>query len=234
MSCGSRFADEGLVKNKAVDVALALNPASDKRAWSEQSEGAKFWLKYSMSSRCAGQRYHDLRWSAGLRDFWKRGQVPHRRRAGCLHLCTQGVICRAQRWCSMMAQPGAFADRRTPAGRTHRVAQVVAAEVADFSLSMLISTPRTVSDVLSAPSIFRSIRPEPASYRCVSGSCMIAKSLTTVPAAFASVRRFPRCRSQPLCPRSVRLRVRHQGDRSVPAYARSMAGARSNLTILSG
>jgi putative transposase len=32
MSCGSRFADEGLVKNKAVDVALALNPAGDKRA----------------------------------------------------------------------------------------------------------------------------------------------------------------------------------------------------------
>ncbi len=58
--------------------------------------------------------------------------MPHRRRARCLHLCTQGVICRAQRWCSMMAQPGAFADRRTPAGRTHRVAQVVAAEVADF------------------------------------------------------------------------------------------------------
>jgi putative transposase len=46
--------------------------------------------------------------------------------------CTEGAICRAQRWCSMLVQPGAFADQRTPAGRTHRVAQAVAAEVAEF------------------------------------------------------------------------------------------------------
>jgi putative transposase len=43
-----KIRDEGLVKNKAVYVALALNPAGDKEVlglWIEQSEGAKFWLK---------------------------------------------------------------------------------------------------------------------------------------------------------------------------------------------
>jgi putative transposase len=40
--------DEGLVKNKAVYVALAINPNGEKEVlglWIEQSEGAKFWLK---------------------------------------------------------------------------------------------------------------------------------------------------------------------------------------------
>jgi putative transposase len=43
-----KIRDEGLVKNKAVYVALALNPAGEKEVlglWIEQSEGAKFWLK---------------------------------------------------------------------------------------------------------------------------------------------------------------------------------------------
>ena len=43
-----KIRDEGLVKNKAVYVALALNPDGDKDVlglWIEQSEGAKFWLK---------------------------------------------------------------------------------------------------------------------------------------------------------------------------------------------
>jgi putative transposase len=43
-----KIRDEGLVKNKAVYVALALNPAGEKQVlglWIEQSEGAKFWLK---------------------------------------------------------------------------------------------------------------------------------------------------------------------------------------------
>src|SRR5690349_20223992 len=43
-----KIRDEGLVKNKAVYVALALNPDGDKDVlglWIEQSEGAKFWLR---------------------------------------------------------------------------------------------------------------------------------------------------------------------------------------------
>jgi putative transposase len=43
-----KIRDEGMVKNKAVYVALGLNPVGDKDVlglWIEQSEGAKFWLK---------------------------------------------------------------------------------------------------------------------------------------------------------------------------------------------
>src|SRR5438445_458220 len=43
-----KIRDEGMVKNKAVYVALALNPDGDKDVlglWIDQSEGAKFWLK---------------------------------------------------------------------------------------------------------------------------------------------------------------------------------------------
>jgi len=43
-----KIRDEGIVKNKAVYVALALNPAGEKEVlglWIEQTEGAKFWLK---------------------------------------------------------------------------------------------------------------------------------------------------------------------------------------------
>src|ERR1700746_2084399 len=43
-----KIRDEGLVKNKAVYVALAFNPDGEKEVlglWIEQSEGAKFWLK---------------------------------------------------------------------------------------------------------------------------------------------------------------------------------------------
>lgn len=43
-----KIRDEGLVKNKAVYVALALDTDGDKHVlglWIEQSEGAKFWLK---------------------------------------------------------------------------------------------------------------------------------------------------------------------------------------------
>ncbi len=43
-----KIRDEGTVKNKAVYVALGLNPAGDKDVlglWIEQTEGAKFWLK---------------------------------------------------------------------------------------------------------------------------------------------------------------------------------------------
>ena len=43
-----KIRDEGMVKNKAVYVALALNPDGEKDVlglWIEQTEGAKFWLK---------------------------------------------------------------------------------------------------------------------------------------------------------------------------------------------
>ena len=43
-----KIRDEGLVKNKAVYVALALDPDGEKDVlglWIEQTEGAKFWLK---------------------------------------------------------------------------------------------------------------------------------------------------------------------------------------------
>ena len=43
-----KIRDEGLVRNKAVYVALALNSGGEKEVlglWIEQSEGAKFWLK---------------------------------------------------------------------------------------------------------------------------------------------------------------------------------------------
>jgi transposase-like protein len=43
-----KIRDEGLVRNKAVYVALALNSAGEKEVlglWIEQTEGAKFWLK---------------------------------------------------------------------------------------------------------------------------------------------------------------------------------------------
>ena len=43
-----RIRDEGLVKNKAVYVALAFNTDGEKEVlglWIEQTEGAKFWLK---------------------------------------------------------------------------------------------------------------------------------------------------------------------------------------------
>jgi putative transposase len=43
-----KIRDEGSVKNKAVYVALGLNPNGDKDVlglWIEQTEGAKFWLK---------------------------------------------------------------------------------------------------------------------------------------------------------------------------------------------
>jgi putative transposase len=49
--------DEGLVKNKAVYVALALDAEGHKHVlglWIEQSEGAKFWLKVMNDLRTRG------------------------------------------------------------------------------------------------------------------------------------------------------------------------------------
>lgn len=52
-----KIRDEGLVKNKAVYVALALDTDGHKHVlglWIEQSEGAKFWLKVMNDLRARG------------------------------------------------------------------------------------------------------------------------------------------------------------------------------------
>jgi putative transposase len=52
-----KIRDEGLVKNKAVYVALALDQEGHKHVlglWIEQSEGAKFWLKVMNDLRTRG------------------------------------------------------------------------------------------------------------------------------------------------------------------------------------
>jgi len=52
-----KIRDEGMVKNKAVYVALALNPDGEKEVlglWIEQTEGAKFWLKVFTELRARG------------------------------------------------------------------------------------------------------------------------------------------------------------------------------------
>jgi putative transposase len=49
--------DEGLVKNKAVYVALAYNSDGEKDVlglWVEQTEGAKFWLKVVKELKARG------------------------------------------------------------------------------------------------------------------------------------------------------------------------------------
>ncbi len=43
-----KIRDEGLVKNKAVYLAIGVRPSGHKQAlglWIEQTEGAKFWLR---------------------------------------------------------------------------------------------------------------------------------------------------------------------------------------------
>src|SRR3954465_12925996 len=52
-----KIRDEGMVKNKAVYVALALNPDGEKEVlglWIEQTEGAKFWLKVMNDLKARG------------------------------------------------------------------------------------------------------------------------------------------------------------------------------------
>jgi putative transposase len=52
-----KIRDEGLVKNKAVYVALAFNAEGEKEVlglWIEQSEGAKFWLKVMNELKARG------------------------------------------------------------------------------------------------------------------------------------------------------------------------------------
>ena len=52
-----KIRDEGLVRNKAVYVALAINPDGEKEVlglWIEQTEGAKFWLKVMNELKARG------------------------------------------------------------------------------------------------------------------------------------------------------------------------------------
>jgi len=52
-----KIRDEGLVRNKAVYIALALNGQGEKEVlglWIEQTEGAKFWLKVMNELKARG------------------------------------------------------------------------------------------------------------------------------------------------------------------------------------
>src|SRR3982074_890647 len=52
-----KIRDDGLVRNKAVYVVLALNAEGEKEIlglWIEQTEGAKFWLKVMNDLRTRG------------------------------------------------------------------------------------------------------------------------------------------------------------------------------------
>jgi putative transposase len=67
-----KIRDEGLVKNKAVYVALALNPDGEKRVlgvWIEQAEGAKFWLKVINELKARGVNDILIAVVDGLRGF---------------------------------------------------------------------------------------------------------------------------------------------------------------------
>src|SRR5512132_101056 len=59
-----KIRDDGLVRNKAVYVALALDVDGEKHVlglWIEQSEGAKFWLKVMNELKTRGERHPDRR-----------------------------------------------------------------------------------------------------------------------------------------------------------------------------
>lgn len=67
-----KIRDEGLVKNKAVYVALALNPDGEKDVlglWIEQTEGAKFWLKVITELQNRGVRDILIACVDGLKGF---------------------------------------------------------------------------------------------------------------------------------------------------------------------
>ena len=71
--------DEGIVKNKAVYVALALDTEGQKQVlglWIEQTEGAKFWLKVMNELKTAGSERHPdrgRRWAEGFSRGDRRG-----------------------------------------------------------------------------------------------------------------------------------------------------------------
>jgi putative transposase len=65
-----KIRDEGTVKNKAIYVALGLNPSGEKDVlglWIEQTEGAKFWLKVMNDLKARG--LNDILIVDGLKGF---------------------------------------------------------------------------------------------------------------------------------------------------------------------
>src|ERR1700676_1724543 len=69
-----KIRDEGMVKNKAVYVALGLNPSGDKDVlglWIEQTEGAKFWLKVMNELKLRGVNDILIAVVDGLKEFPK-------------------------------------------------------------------------------------------------------------------------------------------------------------------
>lgn len=67
-----KIRDEGLVKNKAVYVALAFNANGEKEVlglWIEQTEGAKFWLKVINELKARGVNYILIAVVDGLKGF---------------------------------------------------------------------------------------------------------------------------------------------------------------------
>jgi putative transposase len=67
-----KIRDEGMVKNKAVYVALALNPDGQKEVlglWIEQTEGAKFWLKVITELKTRGVKDILIAVVDGLKGF---------------------------------------------------------------------------------------------------------------------------------------------------------------------
>jgi len=78
-----KIRDEGLVRNKAVYVALALNAAGEKEVlglWIEQTEGAKFWLKVMNELKTRGVGDVLIAVVNGLKSLpsRKRGAFPRR------------------------------------------------------------------------------------------------------------------------------------------------------------
>ena len=67
-----KIRDEGLVRNKAVYVALAITAEGDKEVlglWIEQNEGAKFWLKVINELKTRGVRDILIACCDGLKGF---------------------------------------------------------------------------------------------------------------------------------------------------------------------
>jgi mutator family transposase len=122
-----KIRDEGLVKNKAVYVALALNPDGEKSVlglWIEQAEGAKFWLNVVNELKARGvndnliavvgrpqglSRVHHLSVPANAISYWPG-------LAEGLGAC-RAILC----LCELNAPAGSHCPVRpqTP-GRTHR------------------------------------------------------------------------------------------------------------------
>ena len=67
-----KIRDEGMVKNKAVYIALAMNAEGGKEVlglWIEQTEGAKFWLKVMNDLKVRGVQDISIAVVDGLKGF---------------------------------------------------------------------------------------------------------------------------------------------------------------------